>query len=306
MITRFFKTSKPIHFVILMTYVVIMFLVSRIKVAPQVNFMFLASQIPIVLVLIATLFLLDFFIRKNDLTLKNNYKILIYALFLVAFPIVFQNNDVLLANLFIFLALRRVLSLRSQKSIKKKLFDTAFWIGVATLFYFWSILYFLLIPLALILYGVSKLKHWIIPFVGFITVFILITTYHIILGDTFDVLYDYIKPYSLDFTNYNNVALITAITIVTSLGLWTLLLYIINLKEKTRAIRPSHILVIIAMFIGVAIIVVSPNKNGTELIFGLAPLTIIIVNYVERIQSIWISEVIFWILILLPQTALIG
>ena len=56
------------------------------------------------------------------------------------------------------LALRRLISLQSKLDIKKKLFDAAFWITIATLFYFWSMLFFALVIVALIYYSQNDIK----------------------------------------------------------------------------------------------------------------------------------------------------
>ena len=94
--------------------------------------------------------------------------------------------------------------------------------------------------------------------------------------------------------------LIIGIAILASLGLWSLLSYIRNLKSKIRRERPSHVLVIIAFLIGVVIVLIAPNKIGSEFIFIFAPLSIIIANYIESIKEQWFAELFIWILILTP------
>lgn len=299
MITKFFNTSKPIHFVIVLVYLLIQFLILRVEgLKDNFTIVLLAKQLVIFTIVIGSVFMLDFFVRKNYLTLKNSYKILVYSLLLTIFPIVFKDTNILIANFFVLLALRRMISIRSRVNVKKKLFDAAFWIGIAALFYFWVLLFFALIIAALILYSIAQAKNWLIPFAGLLTILILIVTYSLILNNDFSHLLNYLENSSLDFMAYNNPQLIIGMTIVTSLGVWALFFFIKNLKEKTRANKPSFILIIIAMFIGIAIIILAPNKNGNEFIFGLAPLAIIITNYLETIKERWFSEIFIWILII--------
>ena len=306
MITKFFNTSKPIHFVIVLIYLLVQFLILRLEaLKDSFSIVLLAKQLVIFTIVISSIFMLDFFVRKNYLTLKNSYKILIYSLLLTIFPIVFKDTSILVANFFVLLAFRRMISIRSRINVKKKLFDAAFWIGVAALFYFWAILFFALIISTLILFSIAQAKNWLIPFAGLLAILILIVTYSFVLNDDFSHLFNYLKSTSFDFTAYNNPQLIIAMTIVTSLGLWALFFYVKNLKEKTRANKPSFILVIIAMFIGIAIMVVAPNKNGSEFIFGLAPLAIVITNYLETIKERWFAEIFIWILIVTPLAYLL-
>ncbi|AXT18561.1 hypothetical protein D7030_07045 [Flavobacteriaceae bacterium AU392] len=305
MITKFFNTSKPIHFVIVLVYLLIQFLILRVEgLKDNFTIVLLAKQLVVFTIVISSVFMLDFFVRKNYLTLKNSYKILIYSLLLTIFPIVFKDTNILIANFFVLLAFRRMLSIRSRINVKKKLFDAAFWIGLAALFYFWAILFFVLIIATLILFSIAQVKNWLIPFAGLLTILILIMTYSLVLNNNFSYLLNYLEDISLDFMAYNNSQLIIGMTMVTSLGFWALFFFIKNLKEKTRANKPSFILIIIAIFIGITIIIVAPNKNGNEFIFGLAPLAIIITNYLETIKERWFSEIFIWILIITSLTPL--
>jgi hypothetical protein len=47
-------------------------------------------------------------------------------------------------------------------------------------------------------------------------------------------------------------------------------------------------------------ILVAPNKNGSEFIFMFAPLAVIMTNYIESIKEEWFAELFIWILILTP------
>lgn len=114
----------------------------------------------------------------------------------------------------------------------------------------------------------------------------------------------YLGSTGFDFTGYNHLNLIIGITILVSLGLWSLIFYMRNLREKTKRRRPSHTLVITAVIISGAIILLTPGKNGSEFIFVFAPLAIIMSNYLESIKERWFAELFVWILILTPVSAL--
>lgn len=305
MITRFFSTSKPIHFVIIIILTFVVFMVTRINsFVGELSFLSLLKQFGFYAVVLTSIFALDFLVNKNNLTKKNSYKTLLFSLFIVILPETLQIDNLLISNLFILLAIRRIISLRSNINIKKKLFDAAFWIGIATLFYFWSILFFILIIAALIFYSISNFKNWIIPFIGLLTIVILLTSYSIILNNEFVVFSNYLDTISFDFTTYNVLNLIIGITVLVSLGLWALLFYTRNLKNKIRIQRPSHILIIVLFLISIVIILIAPNKNSSEFIFLFAPLSIIMANYIESIKENWFSEIFIWILILTPLSYL--
>lgn len=301
MITRFFNTSKPIHFVIVILFTFAVFMVVRINnLQDDLSFVLILKQLGFYAVVLISIFVLDFLVSKNNLTKRNGFKILLFGLFIAILPITIQIDNVLISNLFILLALRRIISLRSNKRVKKKLFDAAFWIAIASLFYFWAILFFILIIAALFFYSITNFKNWIIPFVGLLTVVIIMSSYSIIESNNFSKIFNYIETTGSDFTTYNILNLIIGITILMSLGLWSLFFYIGNLKGKIKRQRPSHILIITAILISVVIILIVPDKNGSEFIFMFAPLSIIMTNYIESIKEQWFAEVFVWILILTP------
>ncbi|RLD28166.1 MAG: hypothetical protein DRI75_07575 [Bacteroidetes bacterium] len=266
----------------------------------SLNFILFLKQIGLYSVVLASIFVLDFFVSKNSLTKRSSYKILLFSLFIAILPVTIQIDNVLISNLFVLLAIRRIISLRSNKDVKKKLFDAAFWIGIASLFYFWAILFFILVFAALFFYSINNFKNWIIPFIGLLTVIIIIISYSIIESNQFTDFNNYLDAISFDFATYNVLGLIIGITILTSLGLWTLFFYIRNLKNKIKRQRPSHILIIVALLISVANVLIVPNKNGSEYIFMFAPLSIIMANYIESIKEKWFAELFVWILILTP------
>jgi len=301
MITSFFSTSKPIHFLVLLSYLFVIFIVARLDALGETfGFVTLIKELVVYLIVLSSVLMLDFFVRKNHLTRKNSYKILIFTLLLGIFPIVFKVDNVLVANLLVLLAFRRTVSIRSRINIKKKLFDASFWIGAAALFYFWSILFFGIIIAALLLYAIAQVKNWIAPFAGLLCITVLAITYSLLINNDLSGLLNYLQSISFDITVYNSIDLIIAMTIVTSLSLWALFFYVKNLKEKTRANRPAFLLVVIAMLISVVIIAIAPNKNGSEFIFGFAFLAIIITNYLETIKERWFAELFVWILVATP------
>ncbi len=301
MIVRFFSTSKPIHFVIVILLTFVVFTIKRISSFEEdLSLLLILKQIGLYIVVLISIFVLDFLVNKNNLTKSNSYKILLFCLFIAILPATIQIDNVVISNLFVLFAIRRIISLRSNVSVKKKLFDAAFWIGVASLFYFWSILFFILIIAALIFYSISNFKNWIIPFIGLLIIIIILISYSIIESNQFMDLSNYLDTFSFDFTKYNILDLIIGITILVSFGLWTLAFYIRNLKSKTKRQRPSHILIMLALLISLTIVLIAPNKNGSEFIFMFTPLSVIMANYIESIKEKWFAELFLWILILTP------
>ena len=301
MITRFFSTSKPIHLVLVAIFSFFVFILSRMdRFNDAFSLVSLVQELALFLVLFVSISVLAFFVSKNNLTQRNSYKILFFALLLAIIPESITFNNQLLANLFILLALRRLFSLRSNLRIKKKLFDAAFWIAVAALFHFWSILFIALIFGSLLLFSIANLKHWIIPITGLLCVFLLVSCYYLIVDDSIVGLYGLIDAFNFDFSNYNDLSFIIRLTIVLSFSIWATFFYIKGLNDKPKPLRSSHVLVIHTLIIAVFVALLSPLKNGGEFVFLFAPLAIIMANFVEGLSERWFSEIYIWLLILTP------
>lgn len=301
MISSFFSKAKPIHFVIVCLILLLSFSIAKFYTISQMfSVGLLIKEIGLFLVCLATVFILDFFGSRNNLTKKNSYKILIFSLFVALLPAAILNSNFLLSNFFILLAIRRIISLRSNKDIKKKLFDAAFWISIATLFYFWASLFYILIFIGLILYRIVDVKNYIIPFIGILTVSVLSFSYMIIIDQDPMSYFNNLVEFSFDFSSLNSQRTVISSTIILTYGIWSLLYFIRYLKSKSKKSRPSFLLLIFASIIGLAIIVISPNKNGSEFIFLFAPLSIIITNYLETISEKWFKEGLLLGLVITP------
>lgn len=305
MITRFFSTSKPIHLVLTTLLAsIIFFLVRKDLFIDSFSILLLFKQLGFFIVLFASIALLSFMVNKNTLTQKNSYAILFFALLVAMLPSTLKYNNVLLSNFFILLALRRIISLKSNLNVKKKLLDASIWIMIASLFYFWSFLFFALIFAALFLFAIQDVKNWFIPFIGIAVVAVFILLYSILFQNTLDDFSWYVKPLDYDVSSYNTSQTIIAITLIISLGIWSVFFYLKSLKDKLKALRSAHILIMYSALIAVIIIGVGPNKNGSEFLFLFVPLAIIMSNFIERVSELWFGELFIWFLIATPIVCL--
>jgi len=153
---------------------------------------------------------------------------------------------------------------------------------------------------ALLFYSENKVKNWIIPFVGLATVALIFVAYHVIRFDTYGDPMIYVDSFDFNYENYNSLKMIIAITILLSFGLWASLFYIKTINKKLKNFRPSFIIILIMAIIAVIVAIISPNKNGSEILFLFAPLAIIITNYIEVIEEKWFKEILLGVLFLIP------
>lgn len=171
MLTSFFKTSRPIH------YLITFLMVGSATVYDDFTSHGMGWRllwVPIMAMLCMAVF--KFVTIKNNFTQSNSYSLWLHACLLIIGLIYGINLSVFVAYLCFVLALRRVLSIHTGKDVIKKIFDASFWIAVATVFYSWSALFFIVIFISIVLYAFKKLNLWTIPFIAAFCVAILTFT----------------------------------------------------------------------------------------------------------------------------------
>lgn len=306
MIASVFSKSRPINFIIVCVITVIALLTALYFFSSQAfSVLLILKSTPILIGCCVSIFLVDFIVNKNSLSQKSNYEVFLFSVFLLAIPQVFLYSNVVVSNVLILLSLRRIISISTQKEITKKLYDSGVLIGLASLFYFWSILFFLLIFVAIFFYAESGAKKLITPWLGLITVLIITVSVSLLINDTFFGLFNFPPNISFEISAYNTTQFIIAITLLLSFGLWSSMFYLKGIKKKKKTFRPSYSIVFIACIIATSIIVLSPNKNGSEFLFLFAPLSIIITNYIETIQEKWFKNLFLITLLSIPFIILV-
>ena len=159
-LTNFFSNSKPFHFISINLLLFVGYTLYNFQISNFDN-----GIIELILstfkfsLYIALMLIFGFIIKKNKLTQTNSYALFSFSCFLLMVPILFQDSKPVFSLLFLLLALRRILSFNSKKNIQKKILDASLWIGIATLFYFWSLLFFFVLYAALI--QLAELKQHI-------------------------------------------------------------------------------------------------------------------------------------------------
>lgn len=306
MITSIFSKSKPINFIVVFFITLFAFIIANFKLGNEVLiFNTIVEKTIIFGICFFSILTLNFIVGKNSLTQKNNYEILLYSLFLLMLPESLLSDKIIISNFFILLALRRTLSLRSQINLKKKLFDASFWVAIAAIFYFWAILFFILIYAVLLLFTDNKIKNWIVPFTGLITVLLIMVSYSIIANDTFFETINISPVVSFDYSNFNSFKDVIAITILLSFGAWSSIFYLASIKKRMKKFRPIFKAIFISLAVAFVIIIIAPEKNGSEFLFLFPALSIVVANYIETIKEQWFKEIFILILIISPIVLLI-
>ncbi|NER18924.1 hypothetical protein GWK10_17045 [Spongiivirga citrea] len=258
------------------------------------------------LALLFAIFLIDFISKRNSLTKQNSYVILLFLLFIALFPSIFLDWRVILSNILIILAIRRTISIRSLSDVKRRLFDATFWIVLATLIYFWSILFLLLVFITILLYVSEDYKNWLVPpLTVLLTSFLIFTI--LFLSNNLELIDTLLgNRKNFDFSPYlSNLNITIGLAFLVLLFTASLLVYLKQQRKKTYQIQNSIFLILVSFTIAIMIALVAPDKNGSELIFMIFPLAVFVTNYLENLKRIWLQEGILWLMVILPIVLLV-
>ena len=301
MLTSFFGKSNPINYLILAVFIFIGYTITRFSLDNSgLNLSSGFENIVFAVVSVFLMLLLDFIIRKNHLTKNNTYGILLFTCFLLAIPAIFLSPSILIANLFLFLAMRRVLSFGSDKNIEKKILDASIWISLASFFYFWSLLFFIVLYFSMMRKKNITYRQLLIPIVGFGVMFILVVCYYLIVSDSFSWFFEWRLPIGIDFSAYNSLNILLPVTIIAAFLIWTGLSRFFKLASLPKKERPNAITILFSVLVALLVVLASPLKTGAEILFIFGPLVIIITNYIETSKEFWFKEVLLWLAVLLP------
>ncbi len=311
MLTSFFGKSNPINHLILAIFIALGYLLGAISgFSNSITLSFLLIPGFFLIVSVFSMLLFNFIIRKNHLTKNNTYAVLFFACFMVMLPVIFVQHNILLGNAFLILALRRIMSLRSDKNSEKKILDASFWITMASLFYFWSLLFFVPLYIAIIQKPNSNYKQMLIPFIGFMAVVILNTTFQLLITDSFLWLAEWKDAISLDFSNYNSASVLVPVTIILAFYIWTGIYRISTLSKVSLKEKSNYVLLLYVSITCFFIALAGPEKTGAEVLFILAPISIMVANYIENFETkrygerdaveFWFKESMLWLVVILP------
>lgn len=297
MITSVFGKSKPINFILCLGIISIYFIIYLFSGGKELNLDMLTLQVPTLFLLLFSLFMVDFIVKKNDLTQQNDYTLLIVALFIGFFPNIFEHITIVCIYVLLLLAFRRIISLRSLHSVKQKLFDASMYITIALLFDSWIILYILIIYVGILLYVSNDYKNWLVPFVGIFSVICIYLTYvyltnqNILANSLFQ--FDIKIEYPLE--NYKQIALHLLITLLFCINI---VIFLLKIKTYSSQKRSSFLLINVLFFIGITYVLFAKNNTYNTEILLLFPLGVSTANVLENIENKRISN-IFLVLLMI-------
>ncbi len=291
MLTNLFSKSRPINYFLITIALLLVYLVNLFTDFSWSTSSFsLVNKIILFLVLGLSVFVVQFITFKNQLANQNLYSLFFYTCFFILFSTILDNNEVIVANFFVLLALRRIFSLHSLRDVKQKIFDAAFLILIASLFHFWSILFIILLYFAILWFVSEDYRNWFIPFISLFSVSILFYTYTLYADISFINYWKDHAVVSFNFTYFENIYQNIALALFTSIACLFAFSQVLEIRKLPISLHAIYNLLLVSFLVGVSIYVLSDHKMNSLLVYTFFPLSILGANYMERLAKNWMKE----------------
>jgi len=292
MITAIFNKSKPINLVLTSLMLIFGFLLVQFQTTEALSVSTFFYKVGLVLLAILSALVVDFIVKKNAISGQNSFVVFFFALFFFHFWNSNSDFRLILANFFILLALRKIISLKSQLATTKKIFDAALWICIASLFHFWSILFLLVLYLGIVIYASNYYKNWLVPLVSAFVVFMIVSGYELVVNNRF---FNFLNTsISVDYSGVNSYFNWVIGTFFTMILIVSLIFLPSRIRVKLQKNKLSYLILIIALITALVLFLISPNKSSAMLIFLYFPLASLFTSFFEKISKPIIQSVLLY------------
>lgn len=303
MISRFFEGTKPITYLVLLIFLLgffvfkfyVQWFTDQIGYEVSTNilaFVFLALQI----------YFVNEIARKANLTEMSSFPMLFFILLITAFSEVLFDVRLIISNFFVVLSIQDLLTINTSKRSNLNFFSSTLWLCVASLFFPPVVFLFLPVVFAVIFYGASDIRNWLMPLAA-ILCFLLIGYATALLIDAtsfFAEHYKIVLPENLfsefNFENYTRLTFYSIANIV-------LLVIVFGRLQDIGKGRVLEIRMLFLFFIvGILLTLISlgPKVGLRAILFTFCPVSIFITNYFQIFRRKRLREYVLLFIIVAP------
>lgn len=231
---------------------------------------------------------------------------LLYVVLMSYTPVVQTVHPVLIANLFLILALNLNMSIYLKPEPYKEIFNSTFFVSLASLFYLPSLIFLILIWISLLIYRISSLREWIITLSGLLAPYLFIAFYYYWTDSFGDFLQDYIgiifrfHPFQLSIAKpllgETYIALGSVLTVLVITGLIKISL---ETTEKVITVRKRMNVIISWVFITLISFFWASDHLLIHACLIAIPASILMAYFFSGIRRIAVAEIFFTLIIFL-------
>jgi len=225
---------------------------------------------------------------------------IIFILVGCSFRQVQQFEPVLFANIFILLAVNKILQSYRDDSLFTNFFDASVLISLGSLFYFNTIFLFILVWSGLIILRQFSMREWLLSVTGLVTPYLFALSFFYIYGNVPDLFSMIAGNFIFDksFEIFNLYSLIYLIYLAV-----LILLSSINIIKKYNKMKISirkYYKFLFWMFVySIVIFFAAPNASVEILLITAVPVSFVFTNYLVSIKKESTSSILLLMLMAL-------
>lgn len=290
MISSFFGKTKPINNIVLASFLFLFYFTNVFfQLGDQKPNQVIPLEMMLFAVLLFSVFITNQIVRTEKATDSNSYAVLFFVLLIVSFSDELVLQNVLFANFFLLLAFWRILSIKSTKNVKHKIFDASLLIAIASLFYDWALAFMLLVFFVIGVYDRRAFKNWLVPFLGVVTIFILTFTVLKLKGS----LGFFEDHYQFSLGLFTSKSFFQVLNIKTLIYLILTILVSIVVFIRLRNVSGGKLLLLRIVFLifilGTGIILFTP-ADASPVLLTFFPAAVFFTNYFEAMKKRRLQE----------------
>ena len=315
MIPHIFSKTKPVNFILLslLLLVYLIFYEGFVGLESFENKGFLSyfsKNVAFILkvagVLVPSLFLMDFVLKRNKITLTHSYQLFYFTVLCGLFSAVFTEVSLLMAHFFVLLGFRRLLSLRSKQRTERKIFEASLWFLVASFFYDWTLLYFLALLLSLLFFDKYNFRYLGIILWSLVVYTALVFAF--IVGADSSEFFNSHYVFSLP-----EQSLIEKFTLEILILVSFSVLLLLWITTKIRQVKSASIgrksavrLILLCAILGFVLYLLYPVNSYAPLLFVFFPLSFLLGQATVEFPKRWHKELALWGFLSLPLWGLLA
>lgn len=204
-----------------------------------------------------------------------------------------QCSPMLFASFFLLIPAHRLFSTYKEKSNLRTFFEAGIFVGLASLFYFNAIFFFIYLIFATSILRTFYWREYLVPLLGLIVVYSFVFTYYFYYDATEELLLtmqnNLLQPSDLSFLHLSNKIFLGYLLFVFLIALFVSFTGIV----KKILVRKIYVQFLVWFSLVIGMFFFIPATGGELMIFMAVPLSLFLSNYLLNIYSIPLSEIIF-------------
>jgi hypothetical protein len=306
MISSIFGKTKPINFIIVLSILFVTYwLIHFLLLENSYDIYELILQLVFFLVLAFSILTTDFIVRRNKITAANSFAILFYALLILVFPETLADRNAIFCSFFLLLATRRLVSIRTLKNIKLKIFDASFWIVVSSFFYEWALLYLILVFLTIYIYKPKNIRNWMVPLAGVFAVFMIMYSVLVLSNNTELLSKHYQFSFEFNVAYFSKWVNSTKLIVYIFLTIFAMLYGLLKLGKAGLGQLVTMRIIGFSFVLGLILKILTSSTDVHPIMVTFFPAAVFFTNYVESIKKQNIREVVLIISVFVPLVILL-